>query len=567
MAKCPGCGGELRFDIKTQELLCDNCGTHIDPYEYDSKEKAADSAAFLPQNEAEYINEKAGKKEQADDTFTVNVFTCPDCGGEIISTSNAAVEFSRYCGSEVTLEGRLSDMKRPELIMPFKKDRDDLRKICAAKMKKAIFAPKEMRDPGAVDSFRGIYIPYWTYNISRNGPAATTAVKVYTKDSYQYTETYQVDFNTEASYEGISFDASSSFEDDIGDAIAPFSSSDMKPFTPSYISGFYADTADVPADTYERDALSFAGDDIIEKLNEEKEVKDVIVNDQNVIFNRDDLKSRSALFPVWFMTYKKRDRIAYAVINGETGKMSADMPIDPLKYVLFSLLIALPVFLIMDSAFMLTAPDTAVFSTILTLAGMVTYVWEMKTVLLKDSHTDDRGYRSSVERDRQGKQTAASDNAADGKDNAAKKKKQGKKKKNRQVTHVDEDHMRYKKRWDFWDYIFALVAAGVVIFVVTLIGRTWTLAAADIIAAVMAWYWLSDANKKFDLLIWVSLAMPLITVIILLADPIYDSVYYTVTIIQAITVFLQMKGLIKEYNMLSTRKLPQFNREGGDNRA
>ena len=45
MAKCPGCGGELRFDIKTQELLCDNCGTHIDPYEYDSKEKAADSAA------------------------------------------------------------------------------------------------------------------------------------------------------------------------------------------------------------------------------------------------------------------------------------------------------------------------------------------------------------------------------------------------------------------------------------------------------------------------------------------------------------------------------------------
>ena len=255
------------------------------------------------------------------------------------------------------------------------------------------------------------------------------------------------------------------------------------------------------------------------------------------------------------------------VINGETGKMSADMPIDPLKYVLFSLLIALPVFLIMDSAFMLTAPDTAVFSTILTLAGMVTYVWEMKTVLLKDSHTDDRGYRSSVERDRQGKQTAASDNAADGKDNAAKKKKQGKKKKNRQVTHVDEDHMRYKKRWDFWDYIFALVAAGVVIFVVTLIGRTWTLAAADIIAAVMAWYWLSDANKKFDLLIWVSLAMPLITVIILLADPIYDSVYYTVTIIQAITVFLQMKGLIKEYNMLSTRKLPQFNREGGDNRA
>ena len=37
-------------------------------------------------------------------------------------------------------------------------------------LKKAIFAPKELKDPKFIDGFRGIYMPYWTYYVTQKAP-------------------------------------------------------------------------------------------------------------------------------------------------------------------------------------------------------------------------------------------------------------------------------------------------------------------------------------------------------------------------------------------------------------
>ena len=34
--KCPGCGGELRYDIPSRAMVCDHCSGQYDPYEFDS---------------------------------------------------------------------------------------------------------------------------------------------------------------------------------------------------------------------------------------------------------------------------------------------------------------------------------------------------------------------------------------------------------------------------------------------------------------------------------------------------------------------------------------------------
>ena len=53
--------------------------------------------------------------------------------------------------------------------------------------------------------------------------------------------------HVDAYYKGLSFDASSSFSDNISEQLAPYDVKGMKAFTPAYLSGFYADTADVDA--------------------------------------------------------------------------------------------------------------------------------------------------------------------------------------------------------------------------------------------------------------------------------------------------------------------------------
>ena len=97
MYSCPSCGAELRFDIPSQKLVCDHCGTSISPYQY----------------------QDANEATQDNDTYEVNIFRCPQCGGEIISTSTAAAEFCSYCGASVVLENRLSREKKPVSIIPF----------------------------------------------------------------------------------------------------------------------------------------------------------------------------------------------------------------------------------------------------------------------------------------------------------------------------------------------------------------------------------------------------------------------------------------------------------------
>ncbi|WP_334298855.1 Trm112 family protein [Roseburia faecis] len=38
MLSCPNCGGNLKFDIPSQQLSCEHCHTLFDPYDFDGKQ-------------------------------------------------------------------------------------------------------------------------------------------------------------------------------------------------------------------------------------------------------------------------------------------------------------------------------------------------------------------------------------------------------------------------------------------------------------------------------------------------------------------------------------------------
>ena len=74
MYECEKCGGELRFDIPSQKLVCAHCDGVFDPETYG----------------------KGVYAESGD--FEVNVLTCPNCGGEVTTTNLAAIAYCPYCG-------------------------------------------------------------------------------------------------------------------------------------------------------------------------------------------------------------------------------------------------------------------------------------------------------------------------------------------------------------------------------------------------------------------------------------------------------------------------------------
>lgn len=121
-------------------------------------------------------------------------------------------------------------------------------------------------------------------------------------------------------------------------AIAPFDLRQGREFAPSFLSGFYADTNDVEKHVYLQEA-----EDIVVRHAAGQLARDSVCRKYHAEAAEGGQRIRNALrpaertselamLPVWFLSYRNGDRVSYAVVNGQTGKAAADLPVDMKKY-------------------------------------------------------------------------------------------------------------------------------------------------------------------------------------------------------------------------------------------
>lgn len=525
MYECPNCGGNMKFDIPSQMLKCAQCGSLADPYSF-NKETDAEST----------------------DLYETTVFTCPQCGGEIIGSETSAAEFCSFCGASTILSSRLDKSRRPNYIIPFSKTKEDCKNAYMKLVRKAIFAPHDLKDKSRIESFRAIYIPYWSYYISQNGNISFPGEKSYRRGDYVITDHFRLSCYIDAYYKGMSFDASSSFDDNISSAIAPYDVRGMKEFTPAILSGFYADVADVDCNIYVEDAKSFANSNSTSKLNREPAFGGIVpklpVNPGqiNSVFHTNCEQIDSAMFPVYFMSYRKKDRVAYSIVNGQTGKATADIPVSVTKYFLGSLIIALPIFLLLNLIMTVTPITVVSVSAILSLVTQIIYLCELSKIIKREARDDDKGYQYSI-----GHKRAAARSSA--------KKKKSK--------------MTFKGCVALViSALIIIVPMSIVLFSVikSLMLPICTVASLVLMLCTIKKYTDQPSHKGLPVFI-IEFAATCVGAIVCLVNPVSDIWFYACAILILITVVMTNLTIIGRYNILATRRLPQFNRKGGDDRA
>ena len=161
MIECPGCGADLRFSIEEQRMVCGHCGNKYDP-------------------KAVPWGKEAALEENGE--YETTVFSCPQCGGEILSTGNEAAQFCSYCGASVVLSGRVSRGKAPQFIIPFKIPKSASKELLIERAKKVHFVPRIYKDRNYLDRVIPYYIPYWSYDVEQKGEAALTGTRVDNKN-------------------------------------------------------------------------------------------------------------------------------------------------------------------------------------------------------------------------------------------------------------------------------------------------------------------------------------------------------------------------------------------------
>lgn len=378
MYECPKCGGELRFDIASQKLICAHCkGTT----EYtDLKEESAAKGSGDPEENEAYF------------------FQCPNCGGRIMSTNLTAAEYCTYCGSFVELQREKGSFRRGDCIVPFKKTKEEVKELYAQTVAKKIYAPSAMRDPSFLDRFRGIYMPYWLYDVKLGPDIRFTAQTTERDGNYEIKKSHALTCKTELSFDGVPYDASSSLRDSLGQAVTPFETKDMIPYTPAVMLGFYADRPDTPAEAYEEEAQDAAAEVAFEQITEAAGFSDPKPDKPDDIHKlRNQMKVRlekvrSAYLPVWFLTWRDKDRVAYSVVNGQTGEVCAELPVSFGKYLLFSLLTAVPLFAVIYFLLTITPYTMLFFAGLLAVVMGQVYTRQLTAIARREMHADDKGY-------------------------------------------------------------------------------------------------------------------------------------------------------------------------------
>lgn len=274
------------------------------------------------------------ESEERRDPTSDSISVCPNCGGEITVGEHTSATQCPYCDNYLIFNERVEGAYEPKKIIPFQMGKEACKNAIRDKFKKSIFAPTDFLSEAKLNSIQGTYVPYWFYDYDTNCQfeGEGTKVRSWTSGNTQYTETsyYRILRDIDIDFRNIPVDASVQMPDDVMDLIAPFNYGQMEDFTPEYMSGFYGEKYNMTSDLVESRAR--------EKMTEDasKLLKESYSGYSTVSAVHRDIQVRSSmttygLLPVWKYMYKYKEQDYPFYVNGQTGKIVGTPPVSTKK--------------------------------------------------------------------------------------------------------------------------------------------------------------------------------------------------------------------------------------------
>lgn len=328
--KCPSCGGAIEFDSHSQKMKCPYCDTEFDLETLKKYDEQLSREAEQKDDISDWQTDP-GKQWKEGETDGMNVYTCKSCGGEIVSDENTGATSCPYCGNPVILTERFRGALRPDMVIPFKLDKKAAKEAYYKHIKGRPLLPKVFRRENHIDEIKGIYVPFWLFDadVAADARYKATKVRTWSDSDYDYTETsyYSVDRSGNMSFVSVPVDGSSRMPDDLMESIEPYKVADAVEFQTAYLSGYLADKYDVDAQQSTdraRERMKESAQDVLRDTV--KGYASVIPENTNVRISGGDAKY--ALYPVWILNTTWRGKKYIFAMNGQTGRMTGDLPVD-----------------------------------------------------------------------------------------------------------------------------------------------------------------------------------------------------------------------------------------------
>jgi len=352
--QCPACTGPLQFSAELGKLKCEFCGSEYEvayiEQMYATKEDKAAAAGTVN----DWDLAMAGGVWSEEEAAHMRAYSCPSCGAQVICDDTTAATSCPYCGNPTTVPGNFAGTLKPDFVIPFMHDKEKAKDALKNYYKGKKFLPNTYMAGNRIEDIKGIYVPYWLFSCRTDGNMTYNATKVhkYTSGNEEITVTehYNVARKGNVKFEKVPVDGSVKMPDTHTEAIEPYDYKELKPFSSAYLPGFLADKYDISSEECNKRAnerIKTSTEDAF--LSTVKGYDTVTTTTSHISISDGDVKY--AMFPVWMLSTKWKGEDFLFAMNGQTGKLIGDLPVDRGKFWLWFLIIFAPIFAVLNLLF------------------------------------------------------------------------------------------------------------------------------------------------------------------------------------------------------------------------
>ena len=332
--KCPCCGGALQFDDKKQLTVCPYCDSE---FTAEDLKAYTDELANTPQEDTSW-DESMVQAFTGEEKKGVKIYSCDSCGGEIICEETTSSTVCPYCGNNLLVAKELKGDLRPNYVIPFMLDKDQTMASLKKFFKKKPLLPGSFSKDNVVEEIKPLYVPFWLFDAEVNGTVRFKGetTRRWSDSNYDYKETkyYSIFRGGQIAFDHVPVDGSKKMEDKLMESIEPYNFGDAKDFNVAFLAGIGADRYDVSKDeTFNRATVRFREGTVQAFQNDIHGYDNVTVEDSNLQFS--NTNACYALYPVWILNTKWKEKSFRFAINGQTGKTAGNLPISVPKSILF----------------------------------------------------------------------------------------------------------------------------------------------------------------------------------------------------------------------------------------
>ena len=335
---CIDCGADLKYEPGTKQLTCEYCGAVNEIPEIEAEIEELDFEEFL--------NKEADASEQ----LTINLVKCTICAAESTIEPNISSASCPYCDSPLIMEDVHEEhILKPKSLLPFKIKKQEALNAFKTWIKKLWFAPNDLKKAVlSFDHFKGVYIPYWTYDsdtfTSYTGQRGTyyyvTESYTTTENGKTVTKSRQVrktrwtftSGQVDRFFDDILIPASTSLPNKQMEALEPWDLENLEPFTKEYLSGFITEKYQVNLKTgfdKAKNIMRSRIDDLIRR--------DIGGDDQRILSRNtqyDRITFKHLLLPAYVSAYNFKNKLYRFMVNARTGEVQGERPYSWIKITL-----------------------------------------------------------------------------------------------------------------------------------------------------------------------------------------------------------------------------------------